>query len=103
MKRVEQWMTKLPVILVGDFNAAAGANPAYDTLLDEGRFVDSWTSAEKRGPAIGTFHNYAGPKENGARIDWILTRGPARALASEVVTLAETANTRATIFPFVRP
>ncbi len=99
VKRVEQWMTKLPVILVGDFNAAAGANPAYDTLLDEGRFVDSWTSAEKRGPAIGTFHNYAGPKENGARIDWILTRGPARALASEVVTLAENGQYPSDHFP----
>lgn len=101
VKRVEQLMTRLPVILVGDFNAAAGDNPAYATLTGEGKFTDSWTSAAKRGPAIGTFHNYAGPKENGARIDWILTRGPVQALATEVVTFAAAGQYPSDHFPVV--
>ncbi len=42
-------MTKLPVILVGDFNAAAGANPAYDTLLEEGKFVRHLDDGRKTG------------------------------------------------------
>lgn len=88
LKRVEQLMTKLPVVLVGDFNAAAGDNPAYDTLVAPGALSDTWKTAAKRGDAVGTFHNYNGPKPDGARIDWILTRGPVRALSSEVVTLA---------------
>jgi len=86
LKRVDQLLTKLPVILVGDFNAAAGANKAYDTLVGEDKFTDTWTAAEKRGPVIGTFHNYGGPQEGGTRIDWILTRGPVRALSSNVIT-----------------
>ena len=56
-------MTKLPVILVGDFNAAAGDDPAYDDASRRRQVRRFWTSAEKRGPAIGTFHNYAGQKK----------------------------------------
>ena len=41
-QRVEQLSTHLPIILVGDFNAAAGANAAYDTLVGKGRFTDTW-------------------------------------------------------------
>jgi len=86
MKRVEQLPKKLPVILLGDFNAAAGANPAYDKLVGAERFTDTWTTAKTRGDPIGTFHNYGGAKMDGARIDWILTRGPVDCLASEVIT-----------------
>jgi endonuclease/exonuclease/phosphatase family metal-dependent hydrolase len=86
MKRVEQVPKKLPVILVGDFNAAAGANPAYDKLVGPERFTDTWKTAKTRGDAIGTFHNYGGATKDGARIDWILSRGPVECLASEVVT-----------------
>ena len=101
LKRVDQLLTKLPVILVGDFNAAAGANKAYDTLVGDDRFTDTWTSAEKRGTAVGTFHNYSGPKEGGARIDWILTRGPVRALSSEVITYAAAGQYPSDHFPVV--
>jgi endonuclease/exonuclease/phosphatase family metal-dependent hydrolase len=101
VKRVDQLMTKLPIVLVGDFNAAAGNNPAYDTLIKDGKFADSWTAGEKHGPAIGTFHNYAGPKENGPRIDWILTRGPVRALNTEVVTFSDKDQYPSDHFPVV--
>ncbi len=76
----------LPIVLVGDFNAAAGNNPAYSHLVAEDRFRDSWPEAHDRGPAVGTFHGYRGPRPDGARIDWILLRGPIRAKATHVVT-----------------
>jgi endonuclease/exonuclease/phosphatase family metal-dependent hydrolase len=88
LQRVESLNTKLPVLLVGDFNAAAGANPAYDRLVGKAAFTDTWTAARRRGEELGTFHNYQGPVKGGRRIDWILTRGPVTAEAAEVVTFA---------------
>ncbi|MCX4743675.1 endonuclease/exonuclease/phosphatase family protein [Streptomyces antibioticus] len=61
----------LPVLLTGDFNAAAHASPAYDTLLACG-LVDTWDTAARRGPAYGTFHGYQPLRPDGDRIDWIL-------------------------------
>lgn len=88
LARTDELKTDLPVLLVGDFNAAAGANRVYDLLVNENAFTDTWTAAEHRGKAIGTFHGYEGPTEDGSRIDWILSRGPVTTLSSEVVTFA---------------
>ncbi|MBI2826861.1 MAG: endonuclease/exonuclease/phosphatase family protein [Planctomycetia bacterium] len=101
LKRVAQLATPLPVIVVGDFNAAAEANPAYDTLVGADGFADTWKTADKHGEAIGTFHNYAGPKPDGQRIDWILTRGPVRALSTSVVTFAQEGQYPSDHFPVV--
>lgn len=86
-QRVEELKTALPVILVGDFNAAAEKNKAYQTLVEGGFFADTWlTAKENRGPRIATFHNYKGAVPDGDRIDWILTRGPITAVSTEIVT-----------------
>ncbi|MEU1595004.1 endonuclease/exonuclease/phosphatase family protein [Streptomyces sp. NPDC005708] len=61
----------LPVVVTGDFNAAAHRNPVYDTLLGAG-LVDTWDAAEERSALYGTFHGYRPLKPNGDRIDWIL-------------------------------
>jgi len=86
LERIKKLKSELPLIVVGDFNAVAGANKAYDTLVGEGNLTDTWTAANVRGKPIGTFHNYRGPRAEGGRIDWILTRGPITTLSSEVVT-----------------
>jgi endonuclease/exonuclease/phosphatase family metal-dependent hydrolase len=66
----------IPVLLIGDFNAAAGANPAYDVLTQGGFFTDTWNVArERRGEGIGTFNGFKAVEPNGPRIDWILARG----------------------------
>lgn len=88
LERVLALDTLLPVILVGDFNAVAGRNPAYDVLVNDDAFFDTWTTAESRGEAYATFHNYRGPRLADARIDWILARGPVTSLESEVVTFS---------------
>jgi endonuclease/exonuclease/phosphatase family metal-dependent hydrolase len=60
-----------PVVVTGDFNAAAHANRAYDTLLAAG-LVDTWDAAAERGEPYATFHGYKPLTPGGDRIDWIL-------------------------------
>lgn len=65
---------ELPRIVTGDFNApATPGTSVYDTMLNEGNLVDSWTRAAKRGESYGTWHGYRQPVPGGVRIDWILT------------------------------
>ncbi len=79
-KRVEALGTATPIILVGDFNATAKANRAYDILTEGGFFTDPWTSEE-----VGTFHNFSGTAGKLGRIDWIFTRGEVKADQPEVI------------------
>jgi len=88
LSRVKKLGTALPVLLVGDFNAEAGANKAYEILVNENAFADTWTTALRRGEPVGTFHGYRSPSKGGARIDWILSRGPVKTLRTAVVTFA---------------
>jgi len=75
-QRVAGLDTKLPVVLIGDFNATAGTNKAYAILTAEKFFTDAWLSArERRGEGFGTFNDFKAAVPNGPRIDWILTRG----------------------------
>ena len=86
-ERIDALKTTLPVLLVGDFNATAGANRAYDTLVGEAGFADLWlTAVERRGQVVKTFHNYRGPEPGDNRIDWILARGSVRAEWAEILT-----------------
>jgi endonuclease/exonuclease/phosphatase family metal-dependent hydrolase len=64
----------LPRIVTGDFNAPAATGArVYDTLLNEGNLVDSWTRAARRGKPYATWHGYRPLVPGGVRIDWILT------------------------------
>ncbi|WP_246292325.1 endonuclease/exonuclease/phosphatase family protein [Lentzea indica] len=63
----------LPIVLTGDFNAAATASPTYEILTSG--LTDSWLAGPQTTPAYGTFHGYGPLVPNGPRIDWILTRG----------------------------
>ncbi|NNN29079.1 endonuclease/exonuclease/phosphatase family protein [Streptomyces sp. S3(2020)] len=61
----------LPVVVTGDFNAAAHTNQAYGILLGSG-LVDTWDVAAERGRLYATFHGYKPLAPDGDRIDWIL-------------------------------
>lgn len=75
-RRVAALPTRLPVLLLGDFNAAAGNNRAYDILTADGFFTDSWLAARTRdGEGLGTFNDFKRVPTDGRRIDWILVRG----------------------------
>jgi endonuclease/exonuclease/phosphatase family metal-dependent hydrolase len=93
-KRVEALGTKLPVILTGDFNAAAGANKSYDILTAENFLKDAWLAApERHGEGFATFNSFKAAVPTGERIDWILTRGDVK------VDRAETVLYKTTQFP----
>ena len=74
VKRMAALKADVPLVLVGDFNAAAKASKPYEIITSAG-YVDAYAAAkERRGENVGTFHNYRGAVEGGTRIDWILTR-----------------------------
>ena len=101
-QRVEQLRTREPVILVGDFNAAAGHSQVYQTLVAPARFRDAWIEAPEKGRAIGTFHGFGGPAQaSPQRIDWILVRGPVEVERAEVVTFSQNGQYPSDHFPVV--
>ncbi|WP_406155579.1 MULTISPECIES: endonuclease/exonuclease/phosphatase family protein [Streptomyces] len=71
-QKIAEFDRSTPVVVTGDFNAAAHDNPAYDTLLATG-LVDTWDAAAERGRQYATFHGYKPLTPDGDRIDWILT------------------------------
>lgn len=100
--RVEALNTKLPVLLVGDFNAKAGGNRAYEILTQDGFFQDTWNSARTRkGEGLATFNSFEGIKTNGVRIDWILTRGEVAVDDVEIITFSRDGRFPSDHFPVV--
>lgn len=88
--RIAKLDTKLPLLLVGDFNAVAGANKTYDILTGDGFLRDTWTlAAERRNETYNSFTGFGAPKQDGKRIDWILLRGQASVRATEIVTFEQ--------------
>ncbi|MBY0586666.1 endonuclease/exonuclease/phosphatase family protein [bacterium] len=76
-ERMTQFRPNIPVIMTGDFNTAAGDSTSYKILTDQGGLRDAWAVAAKRGPRTRSFNGFAFPvPTDGARIDWILVRGP---------------------------
>jgi endonuclease/exonuclease/phosphatase family metal-dependent hydrolase len=87
LERVNALKTELPVVLVGDFNATAGSNPAYDVLVGPSGFADTWhATAARHGEIVKTFHGFRGPTPGDDRIDWILTRGPVSCDDTQILT-----------------
>lgn len=89
-ERVEALKSDLPIVLTGDFNCAAGRSQAFDTLVKEGGFTDTWSAARMRvNEPLNSFHGYQTPKTNGVRIDWVLVRGAATVDKTEVVNFSK--------------
>lgn len=101
-RRVADLNTKLPVLLIGDFNAAAESNQAYAILTAEKFFRDAWlTAPQRRGAGIGTFNDFKAAVPNGPRIDWILTRGDVTVERAEMSTFARNGQFPSDHFPVV--
>lgn len=89
-ERVSTFDPLLPVILVGDFNAAAPQNKAYQILVGDKFFHDTWDTAKKRSDEItGTYNGFKALEPKGARIDWILTRGDVKTESLEILTFSK--------------
>lgn len=101
-RRVTALETKLPVLLLGDFNACAGLNPAYDILTDKGFFRDTWLQAKIRvNDGVNTFNGFTALVRNGERIDWILTRGGVLVERVETVIFSRNGQFPSDHFPVV--
>ena len=88
LARIAKLKPELPLFLVGDFNAVARENKAYDLLVTEGGLTDTWFAAKKRlNEDANSFNNFAPLVRDGKRIDWILGRGAMDVRQSEVVTV----------------
>ncbi|PCH54959.1 MAG: endonuclease, partial [Verrucomicrobiales bacterium] len=85
-KKVATLKTSLPVILVGDFNASAGLNAAYDTLTEDGGFTDTLLSAAKSvNTGWNTMNGFRPTKKGTRRIDWVLAKGPVKTSEAAIV------------------
>jgi len=101
-QRVTALDTKLPVILIGDFNAAAETNRAYQILTGEQFFTDAWLTARaRRGEGVGTFNDFKVAVPNGPRIDWILTRGQVAVERAEILTFSRNGQFPSDHFPMI--
>lgn len=101
-RRVAALKTKLPVLLIGDFNAAAERNRAYKILTKKGFFSDAWLRAGERiNEGVNTFNDFSPARRDGERIDWILTRGKVLVERAETVTFSRDGQFPSDHFPVV--
>ena len=104
-ERVQALGEGVPVIVLGDFNARAGINRAYEILTEGGFLADTWLTASPppEVPASGTatFNGWGEFPLGDARIDWILTRGPWAVQRTELVTFARGGRYPSDHFPVV--
>lgn len=99
-ERIEKLKTDLPIIVTGDFNAAAGKNKAYKILTGENFLTDTWNvAAERKNDGIATFNGFSKPVPGGPRIDWILTRGKVSVESAEIVTFSKNGQFPSDHFP----
>jgi endonuclease/exonuclease/phosphatase family metal-dependent hydrolase len=97
-ERIGKLPQDVPLILTGDFNAAAPDAEPYKILTAD--LKDAWTTAARTlGPAA-TSSGFEG-RTTGRRIDWILYRGPLTVLEAETVTYNEDARYPSDHFPVV--
>ncbi|CAM3532656.1 endonuclease/exonuclease/phosphatase family protein [Kibdelosporangium persicum] len=88
--RINALAPGLPVVLTGDFNAAAESTPTYDILMGGAGLTDTWVAAaERRTPLYATFHGYRPLVPDGARIDWILARNGFAVQAAGINTYSQ--------------
>jgi len=98
--RIEKLEPKLPLILLGDFNCAAGHSVAYNTLTKSAQLADTWTIATQReNEALNSFHDYKPALAEHTRIDWILARPPVKVSRAAIVTYHEGAQYPSDHFP----
>lgn len=99
-KRIATVAPALPVLLLGDFNCAAGASEPYAQLTGAAGLADTWSAASTRlNEGLNTFHGYAPPKRDGERIDWILARGAREVKRAAILDYAEHDQTPSDHFP----
>lgn len=81
----------VPLLLVGDFNCAAGASRPFEILTEGTGLVDTWNAAARRiNDGFNTFNGFSPARRDGERIDWILARAPAAVATAGIVMFGPT-------------
>jgi endonuclease/exonuclease/phosphatase family metal-dependent hydrolase len=81
---------KLPLLLVGDFNAVAKDNPVYNLLVTPDGLQDTWfLAATRRNETANSFNGFEALRNESKRIDWILARGALSVREAEVITFTQ--------------
>ncbi len=89
-QRISQLPPDVPLLLVGDFNAVARENRAYEILTRDAGLTDTWYAArERRNEDANSFTGFGPLLREGKRIDWILARGAMDVRAAEAVTFRQ--------------
>jgi len=85
-ERIAKVDASVPVVLMGDFNCAAGTSRAFAIFTQEAGFTDTFAAAaERRNERLNSYNGFEPPKHDSERIDWILTRGAASVESAAVV------------------
>jgi len=80
----------LPVVLVGDFNAVAGASHAHAVLTAGAGLADTWNLAKQRkNEDMNSSNGFREGRRESRRIDWVLARPPVAVDQTEIVIYAE--------------
>jgi endonuclease/exonuclease/phosphatase family metal-dependent hydrolase len=97
-ERINERIAALPpgaaVVVLGDFNATAGASDTWRAVTGQG-LRDAWDVASKRAGPAHTYNGFqsVGAEEEGeGRIDWVLIGGPVD--VSSAATIADGAQGR---------
>jgi len=95
-ERIKSLPGGTPVIVTGDFNAAAESSEPYTILTSE--LKDAWKTAPATSGPTGTFNGFKG-RDTGPRIDWILYRGGVQPVSAETITYNESGRYPSDHFP----
>jgi endonuclease/exonuclease/phosphatase family metal-dependent hydrolase len=87
--RINERVAALPpgsaVVVMGDFNAAAGWSETWEVATSTG-LRDAWDVATERVGPAQTYGGFRPPEDNGmGRIDWILVGGPVEVARVETI------------------
>lgn len=88
--RMNEIAEDAPVLVTGDFNAMAEKTEPWEVLTGAG-LKDAWLAASKSSGPTDTYTAFKGPppEARGGRIDWVLFKGPIKAVSCEAVTFNE--------------
>ncbi len=92
-------MKETPLIITGDFNAAAENSIPWKTLTE--KLHDAWLLAETRVGPVGTWSAFAAPAPDAQRIDWVLLSPGLRSIRCETVLYEESGRYPSDHYPVV--
>ena len=99
--RVKAVDPRMPVVVTGDFNAAAGDSAAFTTMTRGADLHEAFATARTKSPLVGTIHDWKPAEAGGVRIDWILLRPGSVAKSAVIDTFSKDGEQPSDHFPVI--